>query len=240
MVKLRTIPGLVKIAGIIICMLGAATIAFYRGPYLKLMLHHHLFRHHTQQHQVFVPSSKTWAKGVFLMLLSNTCWGLWLVLQGRVLKIYPSKLLLTTLQCFLSTIQSFIIAISLERDPYEWKLGWNVRLLSVAYCGVVVTGVTFYLQAWVIEKKGPVFLAMSMPLTLIFTIISSALLLGEIISLGSVFGGILLVGGLYCVLWGKSKEQKMDDAICSRIEAEKEFSVPKKSVESQNPLPLPV
>lgn len=50
--------------------------------------------------------------------------------------------------------------------------------------GIVVTGLTYYLQAWVIEKKGPVFLAMSTPLALIMTMFSSAILLGEIISLG--------------------------------------------------------
>lgn len=48
----------------------------------------------------------------------------------------------------------------------------------------MVTGVTLYLQAWVIEKKGPVFQAMSQPLTLIFTLIGSVFLLGEIINLG--------------------------------------------------------
>lgn len=50
--------------------------------------------------------------------------------------------------------------------------------------GIVVTGVTYYLQAWVIEKKGPVFLAMSTPFALIITIFSSAIFLGEAITLG--------------------------------------------------------
>lgn len=50
--------------------------------------------------------------------------------------------------------------------------------------GIVVTGVTYYLQTWVIEKKGPVFLAMSTPLALIITIFCSAILLGEVITLG--------------------------------------------------------
>jgi hypothetical protein len=54
--------------------------------------------------------------------------------QVRVLKNYPSKLLFITLQCFLSTIQLFAIAVAAERDPREWELGWNVRLLAVAYC----------------------------------------------------------------------------------------------------------
>ncbi|CAN1254599.1 WAT1-related protein At5g64700 [Linum perenne] len=72
---------------------------------------------------------------------------------------YPSKPLFTALRCFLSTIQSFVVAIIVERNLNEWRLGWNMRLLSVAYCRVVVTGVTYYLQAWVLEKKGSMFLA---------------------------------------------------------------------------------
>ena len=55
-------------------------------------------------------------------------------MQAPVMKSYPPKLLFTTLQCFFSSIQSFAIAIAFERDPYQWKLGWNVRLLAVAYC----------------------------------------------------------------------------------------------------------
>ncbi|RYQ84846.1 hypothetical protein Ahy_B10g104337 [Arachis hypogaea] len=141
------------------------------------------------------------------MLLSNTFWGMWLVLQAFVIKGYPSKLLFTTLQCFLSSIQSFVIALAVERNIDEWKLGWNLRLLSVVYCGVMVTGVTYYLQTWVIEKKGPVFLAMSTPLNLIITIFASAIILGEITTLGSLLGGLALVVGLYSVLWGKSREQ---------------------------------
>jgi len=139
----------------------------------------------------------------------------------------------------LSSIQSFAIAIAFERDPYQWKLGWNVRLLAVAYCGIVVTGLTYYLQAWVIEKKGPVFLAMSTPLALIMTMFSSAILLGEIISLGSLLGGLLLVGGLYSVLWGKSREQKVNGGSSLTVEeGDKESSELKEEVASKNPPPL--
>ena len=50
--------------------------------------------------------------------------------------------------------------------------------------GVIVTALSYYMQIWTIAKKGPVFLAMSMPLTLIFTIIISSFILGEAVSLG--------------------------------------------------------
>ncbi|KAE8701100.1 WAT1-related protein [Hibiscus syriacus] len=186
----------------------------------ELPSRHHFFHFclttFKDQHSRMLPSrtssvGETWIKGCLLMFLSNIFWGLWLVLQGLVLKSYPSKLLFTALRCLLSTFQSFAIAIGVERDPYQWRLGWNLRLVAVAYCGIVVTGVTYYLQAWVIEEKGPVFLAMSTPLNLIFTIFCSAILLCQIITAGSLFGGLLLIAGLYSVLWGKTREQRMTD-----------------------------
>lgn len=75
----------------------------------------------------------------------------------------------------------------------------------------MVTGVSFYLQAWCIEKRGPVFLAMSNPLGLLLTIFCSSFFLGEVVHLGSLLGGALLVGGLYSVLWGKSKDHRPPD-----------------------------
>ncbi|KAL6552220.1 hypothetical protein OROGR_008374 [Orobanche gracilis] len=206
--NIKTSPGMLKAAGVSLCIGGVATIAFYRGFSLKILKHHLINTNDVKQHQNNVPSTDTWVKGVFLMLLSQIFWAFWLVLQGRVLVGYPSKLLMTTVQCFLSTIQSFVVAIIVTRDPEDWKLEWNIPLLSVVYCGVMVTGLTFYLQSWVVEKKGPVFLAMTTPLIMVFTIILSAFVLGESVSFGSLLGALLLVGGLYFVIWGKAKEER--------------------------------
>ncbi|XP_021713947.1 WAT1-related protein At5g64700-like [Chenopodium quinoa] len=224
--KIKTAPGIAKLIGVVICLGGAMTLALYKGPSIKLFSHPHLLAGHpaaNQPPQTQTHSGPTWIKGVFILLTGNTFWALWLVMQARIMKGYPSKLLLTALSCFLSSIQSFAIAILVERRPSQWMLGWNVRLLAVAYCGIVVTGVAYYLQAYAIEKKGPVFLALWTPLGLILTMLCSVLLLGEIITLGSVIGGILLVGGLYSFLWAKSKEQMIIPSTCSTVvEADKE------------------
>jgi hypothetical protein len=136
-------------------------------------------------------------------------------------------------------------------------------------------GVAYYLQAWCVEMKGPVFLAAWTPLCFIFTIFCSSFFLGEIVHLGryiylnsiiiglidvtlttmdenkhlshhhlhddlwwtyklnacnnndepsfscylsfygSIVGGIFLAGGLYSLLWGKSKEADIDP--CSEM-----------------------
>ncbi|KAK4791793.1 hypothetical protein SAY86_032206 [Trapa natans] len=222
--KLMSRSGMAKLVGVVVCLGGSATLAFYKGPSFSLWAHHHGLNPQSQHSHV--SSGKNWIKGCFLMLSSNTLFAFWLVLQGKVVKCYPSKLLLTTLQCFLSSIQSLIIAIPFAGDLKEWKLGWNIRLLSVTYCGIVVTGFTYYLQTWVIENRGPVFIAMSTPLSLIITIFFSALILRESLALGSILGGLLLVAGLYSVLWGKSKEQQQHNlrnpttSDCSNLKAE--------------------
>lgn len=47
-----------------------------------------------------------------------------------------------------------------------------------------MAAISYYLQIWVIEKRGPVFLSMSMPLSLVFTMAIASFLLGEDVSLG--------------------------------------------------------
>ncbi|CAL5097445.1 unnamed protein product [Urochloa decumbens] len=203
-VRLRSPSGMAKAAGVALCLAGVLTIALYTGPSMSPVNHHRAFAGAAEHH---VNTSKgTWIKGTFLMLLSNTTWSLWIVLQASLLKEYPNKLLSTLVQCLLSTAQSFLLAVAVERDPAAWKLRLDVGLLAVAYSGFVVTGVSFYLQAWCIEKRGPVFLAMSNPLGLLLTIFCSSFFLGEIVRLGSLLGSGLLVAGLYSVLWGKSKD----------------------------------
>ncbi|KAJ6834871.1 WAT1-related protein-like [Iris pallida] len=205
-VKLKSASGIAKVLGVALCLSGIMTIAFYVGPKINPLNHHHLFSHKSSNSSdASTPSSASWVKGTFLMITANTTWSLWLVLQGMLLREYSSKVLLTTFQCLFSTIQTFIVAMVMERDLSRWKLRLDMGLLAVAYCGFVITGITFYLQAWCIEKKGPVFQAMSTPLALVFTIICS-FFIGETIHLGSILGGILMVVGLYSVLWGKSKE----------------------------------
>nr|XP_029122815.1 WAT1-related protein At5g64700 isoform X2 [Elaeis guineensis] len=192
-IKIKKLQGIAKVSGLVLCLAGILTMAFYKGPQLKSFHHHHLLGHEASQTD---RGHSKWALGTLLMTISTTALSLWIVLQGYVLEEYPAKLLFTALQCLCSSIQSFFIALAFERDFSRWKLGFNMNLLSVTY------------GSWTIEKKGPVFLAMSTPLTLIIQIICSSFLLGEVINLGSILSAVLMVGGLYGVLWGKKREEK--------------------------------
>ncbi|CAL0328586.1 unnamed protein product [Lupinus luteus] len=203
-ISIKRIHGMAKILGSIISLVGAITLALVKGPSLHYMIPEN--QKYISQSLIMVHPKGDYIKGSLMMLSANTSWSLWLILQGFIVKQYPAKFRLTTIQCFFSFIQSATLAAAMERNPSAWKLGWDIHLLAVAYCGVIVTGICYWLQVCAIERKGPVFTAMFTPLSLIITASISALLWKEPHYWGSIGGTILLVVGLYSLLWGKNKE----------------------------------
>ncbi|KAG2665602.1 hypothetical protein I3760_15G015100 [Carya illinoinensis] len=209
-ITIKHLHGMAKVLGAVVGVCGALVFAFVKGPPIKLYWYSGAEKSNSNS-AILGSSGVEWIKGSLFMLLANSAWSLWLVLQGPIIKQYQAKLRLTTLQCFFSCLQSTVVAIAVERHPSAWKIGWDIHLLSVAYCGIIVTGITYWLQVWAIEKKGPVFTSMFTPVALIITAIISAVLWKESLYCGSVGGAILLVGGLYSVLWGKNKEDRKSE-----------------------------
>nr|GMD85164.1 WAT1-related protein At1g43650-like [Ipomoea batatas] len=189
------IPALTFVMAVISSVSGALVFAFVKGPHVQ-------FIHSSTQTQTQTSTAKFYSKsgelvkGPLLMLLANLVWSMWYIMQVR----------LTTLQCLFSCVQSSVWAMAMERDIASWRLKWDVNLVSVIYCGVIVTAITYWLQLWAVEKKGPVFIAVFTPLSLIITATISAILWKEKLYLGSVCGAILLIGGLYSFLWGQNRE----------------------------------
>ncbi|XP_066397227.1 WAT1-related protein At5g64700-like isoform X1 [Miscanthus floridulus] len=211
-VKPRSASGIAKLSGVALCLAGVFVIAFYYGPALSPVNHHRAFTANASASAGSANNSSSnsrWIEGTFLMVLANVAWSLSIVWQAALLEEVPNRMLVATALCVFSAVQSFVVAVATERDLSRWRLHLDASLLSVVYAGFVVTGVTYYLQAWCVVIKGPVFFAVWTPLCFVLTIFSSSFFLGEIVRLGSVVGGILLVGGLYSVLWGKNKESKV-------------------------------
>ncbi|XP_047982135.1 protein WALLS ARE THIN 1-like [Salvia hispanica] len=80
--------------------------------------------------------------------------------------------------------------------------------------GVVASGIAFAVQIWCIDKGGPVFVAVYQPVQTLVVAITSSLLLGEEFYLGGIIGAVLIIFGLYLVLWGKSEEKKFAEIQC--------------------------
>nr|GMD45468.1 WAT1-related protein At1g09380-like [Ipomoea batatas] len=101
--------------------------------------------------------------------------------------------------------QCVIIALCVDHSVSDWILT-PMRAVSTTYNGLVYSALAICLTSWCIERKGPLYVAVFNPLLLVLTAILSWAFLREKIYTGTVVGSILIVVGLYIVLWGKKNE----------------------------------
>ncbi|KAF2319676.1 hypothetical protein GH714_017963 [Hevea brasiliensis] len=205
--RLRTTEGKAKVFGLSIGIGGAMLLTFYKGVEIKIWSTNVRLLKHSHQIQAS-HFTGNYILGSAMALGSCLSFALWLILQTKISKEYPCPYSSTALMSLMGSIQCVTLALCLERNWSQWKLGWNIRLLTVAYSGIVSSGLVVILIAWCVTKRGPVFVASFNPLSLVLVAISGSLLLEEQLHLGSILGAALVVCGQYLLLWGQSKELK--------------------------------
>lgn len=208
--NLRSVAGQVKIIGTIVAIGGAMILTLLKGAKINTGSFHVTLMHHQNNHVASVLSSSSIKSllGALCSLGSSATYALWLIIQAKMGKSYPCYYSSTALMSLIAAILSTSFAFCLERDLTQWKLGWNIRLLTVAYAGIIVSGVMVVMMAWCLDMKGPLYVAAFNPLLLVFVAIAGFLMLDEKLYLESIIGGLLIVCGLYMILWGKGKEME--------------------------------
>ncbi|KAL9236029.1 hypothetical protein vseg_010742 [Gypsophila vaccaria] len=208
--SLKTLPGKAKIFGTVIGIAGAMVLIFCKGVEIHMWSVNTYFlkptheAHHSSQQNLL---------GSFMAIAGCFSYAGWLIVQTKMSVRYPCYYSSTALMCVMAAIQSVVCALVLERDWSEWKLGWNVRLLAVIFSGVVASGMSLTLVAWCIRLRGPLFVSVFNPLMVVVVALIGSIFLNEKLYLGSVLGGLLIVLGLYGVVWGKGKEMKKITAL---------------------------
>ncbi|XP_004288678.1 PREDICTED: WAT1-related protein At1g68170-like [Fragaria vesca subsp. vesca] len=206
---IKTVPGASKVVGSLVGIGGAMVFTLYKGVMIQIWSSHpdpfHMNKSISSSHANH-PSNP--ALGSILAVIGCFCGATWYIIQGKMSKTYPCVLSCTALVSAMGTIQSVILALCTERDWSQWKLGWNIRLLGVAYAGIVTSGLSMCLTFWCINMRGPLFVSSFNPVMLIVVAILGSLLLQEKLFVGSILGALLIICGLYVLIWGKSKEMK--------------------------------
>ncbi|KAL8553620.1 hypothetical protein ACS0TY_002070 [Phlomoides rotata] len=113
--------------------------------------------------------------------------------------------LLGIASCACYSIWLIIQAKVAEHYPCPYSI---TAMITVWSSGILGSGILLTLIAWIVRMRGPLFVSIFNPLMLVMVAIVGSLFLQEKLQLGMVLGGILVIGGLYVVLWGKGKELK--------------------------------
>ncbi|CAN1223356.1 WAT1-related protein At4g28040 [Linum grandiflorum] len=201
-IKIRSVRSGAKIVGTVVCVAGAMAVAFLKGP--KLLNHGFLLG--SQQ------DDKNWVMGCLLLFASSFFWSLWIILQVPITATCPNLIYSSAWLCFLATIQSTIVALFLEKDFSAWKLNSIFEFGCCLYGGAALA-VSFLGQAWCVAERGPVFPAIFNPLCAVITAVFASIFLHEQTYMGGLVGAVVVIIGLYMVLWGKAKDLEEQNII---------------------------
>ncbi|XVF52613.1 hypothetical protein PTKIN_Ptkin05aG0032200 [Pterospermum kingtungense] len=204
-VTLSCLYSKVKIAGTLLCVLGALTMSIMQSTVSQ-----------KDARMIVSPTDNVvfdkdkvigcmYLMAAVLVLSSNV------VLQATTLGDFPAPMSL----CAITSLIGVIITAMVQLVEYH-DLQWSWPLLSVrdligfSLLGGAVSGVCVSFNGWAMKKRGPVLVSMFSPIGTVITVILSFITLGETVSLGSLAGMFIMFIGLYFVLWAKGKEVYSD------------------------------
>ncbi|KAI4303996.1 hypothetical protein MLD38_039568 [Melastoma candidum] len=200
-VDVRKPRGVAKILGTVISLAGVMTMTLYKGPVLRNPWRPMIkMGGHGAIHE-------RWLEGSLLTVASCITWSIWYIMQAYTLKRYPAQLSLTTWMSFIGGAQSAVFTVIIEHKRAAWTFGLDIDFWSIIYGGVICSGLIIFVQLWCTEERGPVFVTMFNPLSTILVVILAYFVVGEKLYTGSVIGAVIVISGLYLLLWGKDKDK---------------------------------
>uniref|UniRef100_M4E7L1 WAT1-related protein n=2 Tax=Brassica campestris TaxID=3711 RepID=M4E7L1_BRACM len=222
--RLGTNEGRAKLVGTLLGAGGALVFVFYKGVEIHIWSTHvDLLKNSnagqssgqaTENHHISIP-------GVLMVFGCNVSFSLWLILQAKIGDQLGGSYWNVSLMNAMGSLVCMIVALCSERNWKQWRLGWNISLLATVYSGVVVSGMVIPLIAWCIKTKGPLYVTMFSPIRLVIVALAGSFALEETLHLGSIIGAMIMVGGVYLVIWCKMKEAKSASATLDHIETNK-------------------
>ncbi|KAL3819203.1 hypothetical protein ACJIZ3_005108 [Penstemon smallii] len=202
--NLRRSSDISKCLGTLILIAGASIVTLYKGPEILNKVHP------VDPHALLSASKQNWALGGSLLAFAAFSTAAWSIVQTSILKIYPSEMAIMALYCLFVTTQSTVVALIAEKDLDAWKLQAEMGLVAVVYAGIINITFRLYMMTWCLSRKGPLFVSLFNPLTIVVSVVIGVICFQEVLYLGSVVGALILVIGFYAVIWGKAKASKMD------------------------------
>ncbi|KAF8118113.1 hypothetical protein N665_0006s0112 [Sinapis alba] len=197
-----------KLVGTIVAIGGAMLMTFVKGSTIELPWTNKSKGLNGQSHGMNTPKQGDIGRGSVMLVASCFSWSCYIILQANIQNLYQAELSLTALMCFMGTVEATVVALILERHNMSaWNFHNDMRLYASIYGGVV-SGLAYYVIGWTAKERGPVFVSAFNPLSMVMVAILSSIVFFEEMYVGRVAGSVIIVIGIYLVLWGKSKDRK--------------------------------
>ncbi|KAG0453381.1 hypothetical protein HPP92_024685 [Vanilla planifolia] len=124
-VNLKKVIYQAKVVGTLVTVAGAMLMTLYKGPIVEFVWTKHIHvRQGGASPAATVDSEKDWVRGSIFLIIATFAWASLFILQAATLKKYTAQLTLTTLICFVGTLQAIIVTLFMERRKAGvWAVG---------------------------------------------------------------------------------------------------------------------
>ncbi|KAL3717932.1 hypothetical protein ACJRO7_003117 [Eucalyptus globulus] len=196
-----------KIIGTVLSIFGASVITLYKGPPVKFTPQPSL-----SLYLLGDTSNSDWVVGGILLTGEYILVTLWIILLKQIMKDYPAEFTVIFFYNVIVTFMNAIVCLITEHDMSAWRVQ-GIGLASVICSGLFERCLNNIVHTWAIRLKGPFYVAMFKPLSIPVAVAMGVFLLGDTLHLGSIIGASILSIGFYIVMWGKAKEEMVDESV---------------------------
>ncbi|CAI0455882.1 unnamed protein product [Linum tenue] len=127
--------------------------------------------------------------------------------QTQIMEEYPAELTVTFLYDLVVCVFAAVVALIAEgTSSNAWLLSSRIAFASVLCSGVFGSCMSNAIDAWALRVKGPLFVAMFSPFSMVIAVVMGVVFLGDPLLLGSLIGATIISAGFYMLMWGKAKE----------------------------------
>lgn len=133
-VSIKKVMYQAKVVGTVVTVAGAMLMTLYKGPLVKMAWSKDRQSHSAEGTTSGETSDRDWFIGCILLIIATLAWSSLFILQKAALKTYSNhQLSLTSLVCFMGTLQAIAVTFVMEHKSSVWRIGWDMNLLAAAY-----------------------------------------------------------------------------------------------------------
>ncbi|XP_027902362.1 WAT1-related protein At1g70260-like isoform X3 [Vigna unguiculata] len=157
-------PGIqVQVIGVLVSIMGAVVVEFYKGPLVRPSSHH---LRQTKQLLLFSSTPEFWLLGGALLAAASFSLSISNFIQKETLEQYPEPMKMVSYSSLIGMILCAIVSCIIERDINAWKIKRNKDLILIVLTALVGGVIRPNIQVWLTRTKGPLYVPLFKPFVL--------------------------------------------------------------------------
>ncbi|XP_006291278.2 WAT1-related protein At3g28100 [Capsella rubella] len=197
-----------KVMGTLLSLLGALVVVLYHGPPVFVASSLPYVKFGQLSPSLLSSSNSDWLIGGALLTIRDIFVSVSFILQAKIMSEYPAAFRVSFLYTVCVSVVTTMIGLVVEKNnPSVWIIRFDITLITIVTMAII-TSVYYVIHSWTVRHKGPLYLAIFKPLSILIAVVMSAVFLNDSLYLGCLIGGVLITMGFYAVMWGKANEDK--------------------------------